>query len=360
MRTAGFTLVETLIAASIGALLLVGTHAVLSSVFEITNTIESRIGTEEEMRLTTLLLRSDIAHARRAERGATTLTLFRTSGDTVVYTHAASSNPLVRTRSGADPETLIASADLAAFSLLTANRQTVREAMTHSGLVIVEAFEPGDWDSLVAATSCSYAPRVAIDIDGTHWVGQEFELTEDAPAVTWLSIRAAAPSLTPIVDLLVELRSNDDSGAGRPATLLASGRVPVASLTAAQTWFDVLVAGTGVALQRNTTYWIVVRGGGNLTQYAGTVEVETLAGCLSSDLPKDERRYRGTSDAGATWSARNDTQDSFFRVYRGTGLTKLEELQASEVETVGVSYRLNALATAPTETRTGYVALHPS
>jgi hypothetical protein len=356
----GFTLVETLIAASIGALLLIGTYSVLDGGLELTRSIGDAAQTQREAHQTTLILRGDLEHARSARVAPDTLEIRRTSGEVVWYVQGdAPPYPLTRSVKGGSVSLVAENVTTAAFALVTTTRETTAElSIGQVDPVLIDAFEPGDWDSLVAATPCDYLARRLDNITGLRWIGQEFSAPADVPRITTVDVRVAAPLQTPGADLIVEVRESNGGATSGPGAILTSGTLSRTALTMGQAWHTVDVSSGNAALTKSQKYWLVFRGSGGPTAYAGSMEIEGLQLCLLW-APVDDRHYRRSTDGGGTWTPQNATEETFFRAHGARPVTRLDEVRTTVIDTVGVSYHITIEGRDQTETRAGYAALPP-
>jgi type II secretory pathway component PulJ len=365
----GFTLVEVLLAATIGALLAGALVHVFSGALDLSSTARQGANERRDAQLAVTLLQQDIRGAARIiEVGANELMLLSTAGDTVYYSwSAAGTDTLVRIVGGGTIEPIAAGVDSLGFSLQTVMRPYTTElVLPDTSEAVVKSFSPGDWDDWVAQSECQYESRDDWKIEDNHWCAEEFWPDESFLSLSRVSVRVWAKDHFPAeVDLIVEVYEAQASSPWELGTLLAEGRISRFALTEEPAWHETTLSTvTEQPIVADGHYWLVLHADGlGGHTYAAHVELERIKDCdKDCDVgcwPGTDHTYRENDHAGreGDWKDPSDRKDFFFDLRGLQARQKLTEVTLQIADTLGVVYSLRIGTAEEPERRAGYVAL---
>ncbi len=359
---AGFTLVELLIAGTVAAILAGAMAYLLSDVLHLASTARASHDLRREGGRAASLIRSDITGAARILAAAgDSLLLVTLAGDTVRYSPDPTAPDTLRRLQGSVSGAVSAGLDSAQFRVHTAFRTNTREEMAPIRRELLHvSFEPGDWDAWAASHNCwMYEPR-EYEVSDQKWCAQEFWESPSCFGFTRASVRVRArDKIPPDVDMILEIYEASAGAGGHPDRLLGHGKISRHDLTAEYEWHTVnLLSLAPDPVFPEGHYWLVVRPDGDgASSYAGHLEYQLMAGCLSGSFPQNGMCFRESNDAGKTWGSGSYTKEAFFRVYAWHSVDRLTEVTRTLTDTLGISYTLNFRSGDEEVRRVGFVAL---
>jgi len=359
--TSGFTLVETLIAATLGAVLIVALINLFGNMMTLSATMRQRAELRRDAELASILLHRDLSQAD-AVLGFTklSLSLLAANGDTIRYAwNGTKGDSLTRQVDSGAAAVVAANVDTVGFLPLSLSRPFLTERVIATVIEdTVAKFDENDYDPWLGPCDCSKIKSEKRRVEDDNWCGTQFWDTEAFGRLTRVSLRLKADDhFPPEVDMIIDVHEDNS---GRPGTVISTGRLSrlVFMQENIWEWHDVTLEAVGSdSIVAGDTYWILLKPpaeGGHT--YAGHANYKKIEGC-DDCWPTNSVTYRFTNDGGSSWNTPYYDMDICFFLYGSKSSTALNEITQTLVDTTGVEFYLALEKDNEREVRAGHISL---
>lgn len=357
MRTpAGYTLVELLLAATLGALLLLALQGTLGTAFRVTDAVDRADRLHADADQLHRLLQDDVRDGAVRALSPRELSLTTASGDSVRYLWTGTPGDPLSVIRGTGPAMLLAEhVDHLRFDLHALTRTVpVETLLPDTQAVTLARFVPGDWDDHVAGGDCAYDGRERVAITLTSWAAVRFAAPEPVVGLTSVRVRVDHGLLPPTGFLRASVHRAAGSVPETPGTELAVGYLAPGSIPASPDWRTIDLSPSAVdTVATDQILWVVFSSAG---VSSGRVELERVTCSGAPPATPGDLVTRTTATGGLTWSTPDPTRMAFVELTALGVDDVLMRIATPVVDTLGVAYELRLRDGDTEEVRSSHVA----
>jgi len=358
MRThAGYTLVELLLAVTLGALLVVALHGTLGTALRVTDAVDATDRVRADADQLHRMLTDDLRGGAVRALGSRELALTTADGDSVRYAWSGIAGDPVSVARGAGPVSLLAErATHLRFELHTLTRtHPVETLVPDSQAVTLARFVPGDWDEHVAGGDCAYAGRGRVEVTLTTWVAVRLAAPHPVMRLDSVRVRLDHGLLPPTSFLRATVHRASGGLPETPGPQLAGGTLSPADVPASPAWRTIpLTPSVADTVATDEILWVVFSTPG--VGSAGRVELEQVSCSGAPPAVPGDLVTRITTTGGLGWTAPDPTRMAFIELL-GLGVDDvLVRVPTPVVDTLGVTYELRLGDGDTEEVRSAHVA----